>query len=228
MPAALSKPGSAPRGISWRVAFAILAVIVLTLVSNLAIERLVDHLDVELTPSNQHIFRRVILTSAALYTLLLAVPFVPGVEIGIALLAMVGSGLAGMAYACTVLGLSISFLVGRFIPEAWLRAALRFLHLRRMDRLLERLEPLTREERLALLADQAPARAVSFLVRHRYVALALALNMPGNAIIGGGGGISMLAGLSRLYSVPAFLLTTMVAVAPVPLAVAVFGRAVLA
>ena len=43
--------------------------------------------------------------------------------------------------------------------------------------------------------------------------------MPGNVLIGGGGGIAMVAGLSRLYSLAGFLLAVGVAVAPVPLAV---------
>jgi hypothetical protein len=217
-----------PRGLlRWRYLFSFLAVLGFILLANAASQWLVDYLKMELTPRNEQLFHRLIMASAALYALLMAVPFVPGVEIGIGLLATVGAGIAGLVYACTVLGLSISFLVGRFMPEAWLRAALGFLHLHRMCGLLEGLEPLSRDERVALLVNQAPARAVAFLVRHRYLALAVALNLPGNAVIGGGGGITMLAGLSRLYSVPAFLATIMIAVAPVPLAVAVFGRHIL-
>ena len=69
----------------------------------------------------------------------------------------------------------------------------------------------------------APNRFAAVLLRQRYLALALLLNMPGNFVLGGGGGIAMMAGLSRVFSPPLFLLMTMLAVAPVPLAVAWFG-----
>jgi hypothetical protein len=35
----------------------------------------------------------------------------------------------------------------------------------------------------------------------------VALNVPGNFIVGGEGGIALFAGVSRLFSTPAFLLT---------------------
>jgi len=56
----------------------------------------------------------------------------------------------------------------------------------------------------------------------------VALNIPGNYVIGGGGGIALIAGVSRVYSIPGFLLTILLAVAPVPLAVVVFGTGFLA
>jgi hypothetical protein len=43
------------------------------------------------------------------------------------------------------------------------------------------------------------------------------INLPGNMLVGGGGGIALVAGMTRLFSWPAFLLTVAVAVAPVPL-----------
>jgi hypothetical protein len=45
------------------------------------------------------------------------------------------------------------------------------------------------------------------------------LNIPGNIVIGGGGGIAMIAGLTGLYSFPRYLLTIAIAVAPIPLAI---------
>lgn len=36
----------------------------------------------------------------------------------------------------------------------------------------------------------------------RYVALAVLLNIPGNVVIGGGGGIAFAAGMTRLFSFP--------------------------
>jgi hypothetical protein len=53
--------------------------------------------------------------------------------------------------------------------------------------------------------------------------LAVLVNMPGNAFIGGGGGIFFTAGLSRLFLPTQTVLTIVFAVAPVPLAVWAFG-----
>lgn len=58
---------------------------------------------------------------------------------------------------------------------------------------------------------------------YRYVALALLINTPGNAMVGGGGGLSFAAGLSDVFTLPKFLLTISIAVLPVPLAVFLFG-----
>jgi len=51
--------------------------------------------------------------------------------------------------------------------------------------------------------------------RYRYLALAVLLNVPGNAVIGGGGGIAMLVGMTRLFSFPAYIATVVLAVSPV-------------
>jgi hypothetical protein len=53
-------------------------------------------------------------------------------------------------------------------------------------------------------------------MRFRWLALALLINMPGNTVIGGGGGIAMAVGYSRTFTYPAFLACAAVAVAPVP------------
>jgi hypothetical protein len=43
------------------------------------------------------------------------------------------------------------------------------------------------------------------------------LNLPGNALLGGGGGIGLIIGMSRLIPFHKYLLLIAVAVAPVPL-----------
>jgi hypothetical protein len=57
----------------------------------------------------------------------------------------------------------------------------------------------------------------------RFLLIPLLLNLPGNAVIGGGGGIAMLAGFSRLFSFPVFVAMTAVAVSPVPLLIILSG-----
>lgn len=188
---------------------------------------LISALHMELTPRTEPLIHRLIMLSVVAYGLLLAVPFVPGVEIGIALLVMGGASLAGLVYISTVSGLCLSFIIGRFIPERWLRSLFASLGFKRAHAMLEQLENLGPDERAAYLASHAPSKIVPFLLRHRYVALALAINLPGNALIGGGGGICLLAGVTRLYRIPVFILTLVVAVAPVPLLVYLFGTAFL-
>lgn len=208
----------------WRFPLLLAGLILLVVSANLAGAWLVDVLGLEVTPRNEHIFHRIIMGSVLVYALLIAIPFVPGIEIGLALLVIVGPGIAALVYGATVLGLFLSFLIGHFVPQAWLKSLFTFFHLAKARRLIGDLEHLGIEERIALLVSRAPRGIVPPLLRYRYIALALVLNVPGNALIGGGGGISMMAGLSRLYSLPAFLVTLALAVSPVPLAVFIFGQ----
>ena len=159
----------------------------------------------------------------ALLALTLAVPFVPGAEIGLAILAMYGAAAAPAVWATTCAGLSIAYLAGRTIPERKVAAGLGRLGLARAQALVAGLAPLSRDERLAHLVSGAPARWVPLLLRHRYLALALAINLPGNSVVGGGGGLALAAGLSGLYAPAPFAATVALAVLPVPLAFLAFG-----
>ena len=82
---------------------------------------------------------------------------------------------------------------------------------------MERLAPLGAEDRLRMLVETAPARVVPFLLRHRYLAVAVAFNVPGNALVGGGGGIALAAGLSGLFQAPRFVAMVCLAISPIPL-----------
>ena len=101
------------------------------------------------------------------------------------------------------------------------------MKLERTRQLLADIEPLDKKERLEFLIGQAPKRTLPLLLRYRYLALAAALNVPGNYIIGGGGGIALFAGVSRLFSVTGFFVTIILAVSPVPIAVIIFGVGIL-
>lgn len=154
-----------------------------------------------------------------LYTVLMAVPFIPGMEISLALFAAFGQQVALFIYAATVLAFSISFLVGRLVDARLLAFFFSYIGLQRAEKLVRRLAPLNRKERLDVLMENAPRRIVPFLIRHRHIAIVVAINLPGNALIGGGGGIALLAGMSGLYRFPHYLAIVSLAVAPVPLAV---------
>ncbi|MEM1274745.1 MAG: hypothetical protein AAGF88_13090 [Pseudomonadota bacterium] len=161
----------------------------------------------------------IVLMAFLAYILLLAVPFVPGAEIGIAILVLRGAEAAPFVYLATIAGLAIAFLCGRALKLTVIRRLLLDLGLVRACALIDQIAPLSEPERLALVAQRVP----NWALRSRYLALAVLLNVPGNAVIGGGGGICLLAGFSRLVSPALSLATIALAVLPVPLLVWVSG-----
>lgn len=158
-----------------------------------------------------------------IYALLLATPFVPGVEAGLTLMAMEGLWIAPWVYLSTVAGLVLAFGLGEGLSYPRLHRILADLGLSRACRLLERLQPLTKAQRLQLLEQRAPGWARPLVTHYRYVVIALLINLPGNSVIGGGGGLMFLAGFSRLFRTGPMILTILVAVSPVPLALWAFG-----
>jgi hypothetical protein len=173
--------------------------------------------DFDMRPSKEPELHRLVLTATAVYIVAAALPFVPGAEVGLALLMVLGAGIAPLVYLSMVVALSLAFLTGRLVPARTTAAGLDALGLQRARALMLQLDSLDTDARLQLLSISMPRRFVPFLLDHRYLMLALAFNLPGNTLLGGGGGIAMAAGLSGLYSTTGFLLTVVIAVAPVPL-----------
>lgn len=161
------------------------------------------------------------------YAVLLAVPFVPGIEIGVALLIIQGAEAAPFVYLATFLGLLLAFCIGQFAPLDRLIRLFHDLSLRRVATLLDRIKTTPREQRIASLHDRLPAWLATFLCDYRYVTLAIMINLPGNIALGGGGGIMMAAGLSRLFQTGFIIITLAIATLPVPLAVWFWGADVL-
>ena len=153
------------------------------------------------------------------YSAMIALPFVPGVELGVALMMVEGAWVAPLIWLATVTGLLTAFVVGQSIPYPALNRCLADLRLRRAGDLVARIQPLDRDQRLGLLRARLPAPLAALMVGHRYLALAALVNLPGNSILGGGGGILLLAGLTRLFRLWAVALTLALAVAPVPILV---------
>lgn len=182
-----------------------------------------DALDLQIRPDNEQQVHKAIMFGAVAYIGLLAMPFVPGAEIGIALLAAFGAAIAPLIYVCTIAAMMLAFTIGRFLPIGALERLFRVLRLTRAADLVARAAPLSKDERLAMLLEGQSKRTLAVAVRYRYVAMALAVNMPGNSIIGGGGGIMIIAGLSGIFTPLATFLTVMIAVSPVPLAVLFLG-----
>ena len=178
---------------------------------------LADLIAFQMWPRHEMMAIYLLLASAAAYALLLSVPFLPGIEIGLMLMAMLGRPGIGVVYLCTVFALSLSFLYGRLLPPRILGAGLNWFHLRRAAEMIAALEPLSREGRIAYLLEGTPSKMTPFLMRHRYFIIAVLFNIPGNAVIGGGGGIGLIAGMSRLFPFPKYLLLITVAILPVPI-----------
>lgn len=153
----------------------------------------------------------------------MAIPFVPGAEIGLGVMMILGPKIVPLVYLCTLISLFLSFIVGRLIPDKSLIRFLHNLHLRKASLLLAELEGLDSKQRFNLLIQRSPKKIVPFLLKHRYLALLIVINAPGNIVFGGGGGIAMSAGMSRIFSIPLFLLTITIAVSPLPLMMIIFG-----
>jgi hypothetical protein len=160
-----------------------------------------------------------IAVAVLVYVVLMALPFCPGIEVGLALMVLVGPEIVPLVYLATVAALMLTFLVGRFVPPHTVIEMLELLRLPRARELLLRIEPLEAEQRLRLLLSGGRPRVLRWLLAHRYVAVAIALNTPGNLVLGDGGGIALAAGFSRLFSPRMFALTVALAVSPIPLAV---------
>ena len=157
-----------------------------------------------------------LLGALLLYAMLLAVPFVPGIEIGLALLLMQGAAIAPFVYLATVLGLLLAFCVGQFISARSLARAFADLGMRRVAGSILDLAPLSPPARVARLEARLPRQLARPLVRWRYPMVAVLLNLPGNGAMGGGGGLMLLAGISRLFELRWMAPTVLLAVAPVP------------
>jgi len=158
-----------------------------------------------------------IATLAVAYTIALAIPFVPGVELGLVIIALFGPVGAITAYVATVTGLTLAYAVGHILPQSAIVALL--------DRIGIALPVDGIEAAMYNMVRAAnPHRGLrhrfaELLIKYRYLALAVCLNFPGNSIVGGGGGLALLSGASRQFTWRSFVLTVVLAVAPVPLLV---------
>lgn len=183
-----------------------------------------ESLDLVVMPPGEAAAYWSVLTATAAYVLLLSVPFVPGAEIGLTLLTVFGAPIAPLVYCATVAALMLSYGVGRLVPTQRVVAGLHWLRLTRAAEGVARMAPLSHDERIARILQGGSPRLIRFATRYRYLALILAVNTPGNVVIGGGGGIALMAGMSRLFAPLPYFLAVAIAVAPIPLAVALFGR----
>jgi hypothetical protein len=184
---------------------------------------LAHQINFQLYPRHEPYLHLVILGSFGLYILLMTLPFMPGIEIGLTLMLFLGSKGVILVYCCTLIALSISFLIGQRIPLQKFAKFLGWLHLKKARDLILEMEPLPPGERVSILHEKAPARIVPYLLNHRYLTIALLLNLPCNSVIGGGGGIGMIVGMSGLITYTRYLLTIAVSISPVPIVILLKG-----
>ncbi|MEW8525833.1 MAG: hypothetical protein AB2552_22600 [Candidatus Thiodiazotropha endolucinida] len=204
----------------WAFTLAKVFTILLALIAlNVLISNLIDALEIQIWPEHLDIVDRAVVIGIFLYIILLATPFLPGLELGLILMMVLGPKGVFVIYICTLIALSIGFLIGRVFPARLIVSFLQWLNLDRAAALLQQFDATPHDQRLNYLARNLPKKALPTLLRHRYLVLALLFNLPGNAVIGGGGGIAMVAGNSRLYSYPTFFLLISVAIIPGPIVI---------
>ena len=158
----------------------------------------------------------VLIGGGGLYILLLSLPFVPGVELGVLLMCVFGKEGIVFVYFATISGLSLAFFVGRLVPRDWIESCLEKFGFSQTcdnpaDEIDVMLNHLTRDRKLCR------NRFGPFVSKYRYLMIGFLFNVPGNYLIGGGGGIALACGINRRISWRWFLLTAVLAVLPVPL-----------
>lgn len=195
------------------------ACVALSIGGHAIVVRIEAALDLPTTEMRAMIDGRIFLALLLAYVVLIALPFVPGAEIGILLLMAFGPDVAVAVYGATVAALTLSFLVGRLVPLPRLVSALGSLGLSRpVDALLTGV-PLALRSAEGLPPLGRTGGILGRILRYRCFTLGILFNTPGNSLIGGGGGIAFAVGASRLLTVPEFLVTVLIAVAPVPAAI---------
>lgn len=206
-----------------RIVVFLLMLVVFAYLANQIGDWLSSKVKMEITDENRGLIFGMTILAIVLYTILIAIPFVPGVEIGLGLMMMFGASMAIPVYISTVCGLCLGFAIGRLVPEMVICGCFDYLGMTKISRMLKEMMRKPIAERMDLLTERAPKRIVSFLLRHRYIAIAAAFNIPGNTVIGGGGGIAFSAGASRLFTFPFYFLAVAIGVSPVPALVLSMG-----
>ena len=173
-----------------------------------------------LTSSGYEIGITALAISGFAYLLLLALPFVPGVELGLLIMVIFGRDGVIAAYLATIGGLCLAYAAARFLPN---RMTSRWMTRLGLSEAAENpgaaINGMVANTKVA---GSFAGKFGSFLLDHRYLTLTACLNLPGNSVLGGGGGIAFLCGLSGQFQWRRFILTIVLATAPIPLLV-LFG-----
>jgi hypothetical protein len=154
-----------------------------------------------------------------IYAICVILPFMPAIELGLILLAMLDIQGILMLYLVTVFSLSISYTIGSLVPGQVLKRLFQFLHFYKAADLLCARGECNEKQQINRFLEHAPKRLIPFLLHHRYCVFGVAVNTPGNMLLGGAGGIAMMSGVSRLFNFRTFVLAVMISVLPLPVIV---------
>lgn len=174
-------------------------------------------LAIDIRPSNEPTVHLLVLMAVLAFVIASCIPFVPGAEIGFALLLLFGGKVALLVYASMVGALLLAYAIGVLVPVERIASLFRWLGFQKAHQFVSCLADTPPPARADLLISRSPKSYAKFLLRHRYVLLVALFNLPGNSVLGGGGGIAFTAGVSGLFRFPGFVSAVLVAVAPVPL-----------
>ena len=170
-----------------------------------------------LTSSDYEIGILVLAIYGIAYLLLLALPFVPGIELALLIMVIFGRDGVMAAYLATIGGLCLAYAAARSLPNHMTSRWMRRLGL--SDAAEDPGAAINGMVANAGGAGRWAGKFRSILLDHRYFTLAACLNLPGNSVLGGGGGIAFLCGLSGQFHWRRFILTVVLATAPIPLLV---------
>ena len=220
-------PAKKTRSLRWlRAAMWIAIALMIGFLAHLVMGNVMAYVKSLNTISENQAMNGAILFAIIVYAILIAIPFMPGIEVGIALLLLKGAAIAPLVYLATVVGLFTAYLIGSFIPPAALAKIFADLGLRRASEYVAMIKTTPANRRLAQQRAMLPTWLTKLTVDYRYLTIGALLN-PGTFAIGGGGGILMAAGLSRLFNGWIVLLTLLIATLPVPLTVWIMGVSIL-
>lgn len=170
-----------------------------------------------LTSSGYEVGVLALAMSGIAYLLLLALPFVPGVELGLLIMIFFGRDGVIAAYLATIGGLCLAYGTAWMLPD---QIASKWMARLGLSAAAE--DPGAAINAMvanAKLTGKLAGKFAAFLLDHRYLTLAACLNLPGNSMLGGGGGIAFLSGLSGQFHWRRFILTVALATSPIPLLV---------
>jgi hypothetical protein len=151
------------------------------------------------------------------YFITSGLPFVPSSEIGFGLLIIFGGEIAPLIVLVSSAGLITSFLVGKYVPKRRLAELLAWFGLEKAPDFLIKLQGMNPQEKLDHMMQGVSKSFARSLMKYRYFGIMALLNIPGNAVIGGGGGIAFMAGVTGLFSAKWFAVSAILGVLPYPL-----------
>lgn len=149
----------------------------------------------------------VMLACTFLFILLMALPFVPGIELGWLLMGAFGVSGIIAAWLGTIAGLTLGFTVVRRMRNVTI-----------LQELVSWREKFVGAESARLSSGgRLLQHCMKWQQNHPYLFLLMALNLPGNLVIGGGGGIAWISALTPGTGYRCFIPVVVLATSMVPL-----------